>query len=52
MTKTGSIVVHRSNDHGTDHHQPIRYRDVDLSMEVIASVDHPDMGEVAAAHDL
>lgn len=52
MTKAGSIIVNRSNNHGTNHHEPVRYRNVDLSMEAVASVDHPDMREVAAAHDL
>ena len=36
----------------TNHHEPVSRRDVYLTMEFLASVDHLDLWEVARVHDL
>ena len=48
-----SCVRIRSRDNdGSNHHEPVGYWYVDLSVKGRSGVDHLDLGEVGHSHDL
>lgn len=46
------VVIYRSDDHCSDHQQPVRHRNIYLIMEDLRFVNSLDMGEIGYIHHL
>ena len=46
------IIVYCSDNNSSNHQKPISHRNVDLTVEDVARIDHFDLGEIAHIHHL